>query len=296
MLVCAAIVVVAMLRSMAGSLGHTDVVRPLVSVSELPGTIGLSIAASNASYITGEEKRAALRRLVRSKHPLFCGGTKKYAALTFDDGPSVTSGKLVDLLRANAIPVTWFDLGKNAEAYPEGLRRQAEFWPIGNHSWDHKDLTTLNKRDFKAEIEDTQELIKERTGQDNKMLRPPYGARSPFTEKLTRKLGFAEILWSSDSQDGLAKTAPQIGTLAAEGLGPGAIILFHDGTNPATIPALKKWVIPAIRRSGLTMVSIPDLLVLNPPSDDQLAAGPYGCRHAGRVNVSGNYLASPERY
>jgi peptidoglycan/xylan/chitin deacetylase (PgdA/CDA1 family) len=126
------------------------------------------------------------------------------------------------------------------------------------------------------------------------MMRPPYGARNPQTERLTRKLGYAEILWSADSQDGLAKPAETIAQNAIDGLGPGSVILFHDGTNPATLTALKKKIFPAIRKSNLTMVSIPELLVLNPPSDAQLAAGPMGCSHAGRVNVSGTFLMNPE--
>lgn len=255
---------------------------------------GLGIAASDSVYISPAEQRAALKRIVKSKQPLFCGGTKRYAALTFDDGPSLGSPKLIKLLKEERIPATWFDVGKNAEDYRKELRAQAAYGPIGNHTWNHASLSTLSPKDTKTELTDTQDMIKSATGQDWNMMRPPYGARDAQSERVTRKLGYAEILWSSDSQDGLGKSVAEISKLAVGGLGPGAVLLFHDGTNPATITALKKKVIPAIRKRNLTMVTLPELLVLNPPTEAQLDAGGEGCAHTGKVNVSGRYVAGPE--
>lgn len=293
-LVCTGFVLVSMLFSMSTSLAHTEVVRPMIEISSAPSEMALSIAASDAVYVSPKEQQAALKRLVKAKQPLFCGGTKRYAALTFDDGPSPTSPQLIKLLKDEGVSTTWFDLGNNSNEYPADLKAQAAYGPIGNHSWDHSDFTTLSTQDLKAQLTQTQDLIKAQTGQNNMMMRPPYGARNPQTERVTRKLGFAEILWSADSQDGLARPAETIAQNAIDGLGPGSVILFHDGTNPATLTALKKKIFPAIRKSNLTMVSIPELLVLNPPSDAQLAAGPMGCSHAGRVNVSGTFLMNPE--
>jgi peptidoglycan/xylan/chitin deacetylase (PgdA/CDA1 family) len=117
-------------------------------------------------------------------------------------------------------------------------------------------------------------------------MRPPYGARDAQSQKQIYKMGYAEMLWSADSQDGLSKSWRTIAQNAIAGLGPGANILFHDGPT-ATLTALRRKIIPAIRKSGLTMVTLPELLVLNPPSDAQLKAGPSGCSHAGKKNVSG---------
>ncbi len=255
--------------------------------------MALDVANSEAIYISPAEQTAAVRRITKSKFPLYCAGTKKYAALTFDDGPSATTPALVKYLKEEGIPATFFDVGKNAQDDIAGLKLHAAYGPIGNHSWDHSDLTTLSPEDVKAQLNDTQDVFKTQVGQDNKFMRPPYGARNPQSEKITRKLGFAEMLWSADSQDGLAKPWPVVAQNAVDGLGPGSVILFHDGPA-ATLEALKRKIVPAIRKSGLTMVTLPELLVLNPPSDAQLAAGAMGCSHAGRVNVSGTFLANPE--
>lgn len=294
-LVFAAILLASMLFTMSQSLAHTEVVRPTIEVSDLPRLMALDVAASDAVYISPAEQRAGLKRLVKQKAPLFCGGTKPYASISFDDGPSKNTPKLIKLLKDEGIAATWLDLGNNANADSAGLKAQGDYGPIGNHSWSHPAFTTLSRKDIKTELADTQEVIKQITGQNWMMMRPPYGARDTQTERLVRKLGYAELLWSADSQDALGKSWQEIAKNAINGLGPGAMILFHDGPD-ATITALKKRIIPAIRRSKLTMVSIPDLLVLNPPSDAQLEAGPMGCKHAGRVNVSGTNLTNPEGY
>lgn len=292
-LVCAVFVVLSMVFSMSQSLAHNDVVRPMIEVSPVPTSIGLDIAASEAIYISPKEQAAAVKRLVKLKEPLYCAGTKKYAAISFDDGPSATTPELVKLLKEEGIPATWFDLGNNSSSDIPGLKLHAEYGPIGNHSWDHAAFTTLSPADMKTQMNDTQDVFKQNTGQNNKFMRPPYGARDAQTQKLTYKLGYAEMLWSADSQDGLGKPWQTIAQNAVDGLGPGANILFHDGPA-ATVTALRRKIIPAIRKSGLTMVTLPELLVLNPPSDAQLKAGPSGCKHAGKKNVSGVFLANPD--
>jgi peptidoglycan/xylan/chitin deacetylase (PgdA/CDA1 family) len=292
-LVCGLCVLFSMAFTMATSLAHTEVVRPTIEVSTLPTTMALDIANSDAVYISPAEQKAAVKRVIKSKQPLFCGGTKKYAALTFDDGPSTTTPKLIKLLKDEGIPATFFTLGNNSQTFPDLLKAQGAYGPVANHTWNHADLTTLSRADLKTELTDTQELFEQQLGTTNQMMRPPYGARNPQTEKQIRKLGYAEILWSADSQDGLAKPWQVVAKNAVDGLGPGSNILFHDGPQ-ATLEALKKKIIPAIRKSDLTMVTVPEMLVLNPPTDGQLAAGAMGCSHAGRVNVSGTFLANPE--
>jgi peptidoglycan/xylan/chitin deacetylase (PgdA/CDA1 family) len=285
-LVCGVFVLLSMIFSMATSLAHSDDERPLIEVSTVPTSMALDVASSEAIYISPAEQTAAVKRILKLKLPLFCGGTKKYAALTFDDGPSATTPELIKLLKEEGIPATFFDVGNNASSdIPGG--------PIGNHTWNHTDLTTLSTADIKTELNDTQEVIKQQTGQNNRFMRPPYGARDPQSTKTTQKLKYAEMLWSADSQDGLAKPWPVVAKNATDGLGPGSVILFHDGPA-ATLEALKRKIIPAIRKSDLTMVTLPELLVLNPPSDAQLKLGGLGCSHAGRVNVSGTFLANPE--
>lgn len=281
-----------MTYSMSTSLIHTDVDRPAVEVSPVARTVGLQLAASDALYVSEAEQTAALKRLATRNRPLFCAGTKKYAALTFDDGPSTNTPELLKLLKKHGIPATFFVLGKNANEYPEYMKQLGEYGPIMNHTWGHPALPTLSAPEIKREMDDTQAVIKRLTGQDNMAMRPTYGARNDFSTKTVDKLGYAEILWSADSQDALNKGWREVADTSIEGLGPGAVLLMHDRPD-ATITALRKKIIPWIKKNDLTMVTIPDLLVLNRPSNTQLDEGPEGCRHAGEVNVSG-YFGTPK--
>lgn len=292
-LITAICVVASMVFAMSTSLAHNAVERPLIEVSQFPRLAALDIGASDFSYISKSRQEAGLARLVEAKQPLFCGGTKPYATISFDDGPSKTTPQLIKLLKHAGVSATWLDLGKNASDMTPNLRLQSAYGPIGNHSWDHANFTTLSTADLKTQLADTQETIQQGTGQDWKMMRPPYGARNPQTERIIRKLGYAELLWSADSQDALSKPWRTIAENAINGLGPGAVILFHDGPA-ATLTALKRKVLPAIEKSGLTMVTLPELMVINPPSAAQLNAGPMGCSHAGKVNVSGSFPANSE--
>ncbi len=285
-LVATLVVLVAMFIAMAASAAHTEVVRPKLEVSSVPRQMALDLAASSAAYISKQDQEKAIRRVIRSKNPLFCGGTKKYASITFDDGPSTTTPELIKLLKSEGVPVTWFNLGNNSNSLTDNLKAQADYGPITNHTWSHPNLTYLSRADVKTELGDTQELFNETVGQNWKIMRPPYGARDQATQTTIRKLGYLEALWSADSQDALGKDWQTIADNAIDGIGPGAIILFHDGPA-ATITALKRRVLGAMRKSGITFVTLPDLLVLNPPSRQQLAEGAAGCAHAGKRNVSG---------
>lgn len=231
-------------------------------------------------------ERASISRIVQLDLPVYCAGRKPYAALTFDDGPSDQTPELIRTLRRAGIPATFFVLGKNGQEKPAEFKALTSAGVILNHSWSHPDFRYLSRKDMRTQILDTQRLIRAETGQDYKGFRAPYGARDANVNSLVRKMRFAEILWSADTEDALRADAASVGQKAIDGLGPGAIVLMHDG--PATtIEALKKTIIPRIRKSRLQMVTIPELLAQNPPSKKQLEAGGEGCKHAGKVNVSG---------
>lgn len=291
-LVSTAVVLASMAYSMSRSLAHSQIQRPAIEVSELPRLAGAQLARSDALYVSLAEQNAALKRLVKRNRPLFCAGKKNYAALTFDDGPSNNTPQLLALLKQAGIPATFFVTGKTASDHPQLMKPLAEQGVVMNHSWSHAAFTTLNSKEIKRELADTQAVITKETGQDYMAMRPTYGARNAFTTKTVDKLGYAEILWSADSEDALAKDWRTIAKNAIAGLGPGSVVLMHDRPD-ATLTALRKRIIPAIRRSGLTMVTVPELMVLNPPTAKQIDAGPRGCNHAGEVNVSG-YFGTPK--
>lgn len=275
----------------AGSAGSRERVGGVLAATPLPIRMGRAVARSDLLQVTQREQTLAVAKLAAGHSPLFCGGRRKYAALTFDDGPTAHSPSLLRLLRRHHIRATYFVTGANARRFPHVVSRFARAGAIGNHSWSHPLFTRLDATAVENELRSTQTELKsraDRSWQPFSMVRPPYGGIDRRVDSVIRRQRLAEILWSADSEDALGRDWREVGRRAVSGLGPGAVILMHDGPD-VTIPALRRRILPAIRRKRLHMVTIPELLVINPPGRKRLENGPRGCSHSGEVNVSGYF-------
>jgi hypothetical protein len=93
------------------------------------------------------------------------GGTVNCAklqcvALTFDDGPGPSTGTLLDTLAAAHVHATFFVIGRNVQALPALVTREAaEGHVVGNHTWSHRDLSRLGASDQRSEVSRTAEAL-----------------------------------------------------------------------------------------------------------------------------------------
>jgi peptidoglycan-N-acetylglucosamine deacetylase len=103
-----------------------------------------------------------------------------YVRLTFDDGPNRTATpEILETLAAHGVTATFFVVGQMAAANPALVRREGrEGHIIGNHSWDHPDLTQLDRAQVESELQDTNDVIEQVTGTTPTRWRPPYGRRT----------------------------------------------------------------------------------------------------------------------
>lgn len=245
-----------------------------------------------APAASDREVSTAVARLIRLRRPVYCGGRRRYAALTFDDGPGPYTRKVLAILRAEGIPATFFINGRKIAGRRRAIRAAAARSPgtpvnaLQNHSWSHLYMPALTARETRSELSTTARLVRGYSGRPVTLFRPPYGATNPTIAATARKLGMIEILWSVDSEDALGADWRGITRNVRAGLGPGAIILMHDNRGQ-TLRALRYHIVPALRHRRLKFVTVPQLLALNPPTTAQLRAGPRGCRYSGRVTVSG---------
>lgn len=188
-------------------------------------------------------------------------------SLTFDDGPTAFTEKILDILRARNVTATFFVCGRNVERYPQILRRaQAEGHTIGNHTYSHP-LPYFHRRAFFAsQIDRTQEAIGKVTGLRPTLFRPPYGKRWFGLRSVLRQRGLHCVKWSNTGQD-WAEGSDVVGN-TLKGLGPGSIILLHDGSRDLpseqvdrsrTVSALPA-IIDGARESGLTFVPLAEFL------------------------------------
>ncbi|HUC22387.1 MAG TPA: polysaccharide deacetylase family protein [Streptosporangiaceae bacterium] len=181
-------------------------------------------------------------------------GYAKTVALTFDDGPGKTTGRILRILRRFRAPATFFNIGQNMAARPALLRKEKRYgFVLGNHTWSHPDLTTLTRRQQAAQIDEATAEQRSITGTTPCVFRPPYGNYNATTLSVARDHRLAVWLWSVDPEDWKADGSASaywvhriIRLAETEGIQlQHPVIIMHNqpAGNPATALAL-----PAIIR------------------------------------------------
>lgn len=187
--------------------------------------------------------------------------TPKMLALTFDDGPGQYTEELLDILAQYNAKATFFMTGSNGSFgvahYPEAVRRMVELGcELGNHSYDHTKLSTLDAQGIADEYAKVDALISDITGGSITTL-----ARTPGGEtdtSVTQAVGKPCIHWDMDTRDWETKdTQSTIDRVLGANLEDGDVILMHDIWQP-TIEACKT-LIPELINQGFQLVTISEM-------------------------------------
>jgi peptidoglycan/xylan/chitin deacetylase (PgdA/CDA1 family) len=252
-------------------------------------TTGTAAAVADPAAVQAgraAEKRAlrrrveaqALRYYAQQGRPIFCGGSKRYAALTFDDGPGLDTPLARKWLKRYGVEATFFLVGRNVGPYATQARDEMRGgFALGDHSWSHPYLPDQTGEEVVRQLVDTQNAIQSATGTRVQLFRPPYGAHDARVDAEAQRLGMVQVLWNVDSRDSEGADQTEIARRVLAGIGPGAIVLMHENRGP-TIRALRKTILPALRKRRITLVTVPKLLAVNPPSRTQLSSPGGGCR------------------
>lgn len=179
----------------------------------------------------------------------------KCVALTFDDGPGASTGRLLDILAEKRVHATFFVLGKQVRLHPDLVQRAVEDGhEIGDHTWDHKPLTSLPAPRILRQIDRTADEIENAAGIRPDVMRPPVGAINGSVAKL---IGLPAILWSVDTRDWQHRDTEKVVDAVREQARAGAVVLMHD-IYPATVDAVPR-VIDQLRADGYALVTIREL-------------------------------------
>ena len=185
--------------------------------------------------------------------------TKPMIALTFDDGPSKHTERLLDIFAQYGGKGTFFVVGNVIEKREETLNRMvAEGHEIGGHSWDHRQLTKLSSADMTDEIMNTRAKIYSLTGIDTTIMRPPYGSYNDETKRICAENGIVIINWSLDTLDWKTRDADKVHDAIMSEVKDGDIILCHD-LHGSTVDAMER-VIPDLIAQGYQLVTVSELL------------------------------------
>jgi cellulose synthase/poly-beta-1,6-N-acetylglucosamine synthase-like glycosyltransferase/peptidoglycan/xylan/chitin deacetylase (PgdA/CDA1 family) len=201
-------------------------------------------------------------------------------ALTFDDGPDPRwTPAILDILKQEHVPATFFIIGKNGQAYPELVRRIVnEGHEIGNHTFTHPNLGEIPASLTELELNATQRLIESLVGRSAVLFRPPYfgDAEADKPQEVepayqAQNLGYLVVGVRIDPDDWkLPVTADQIVQRTidrAMDKNPetrGEVVLLHDsgGDRAATVQALPE-LIHQLRARGFQLVPVSDLAGLS---------------------------------
>ncbi len=186
-----------------------------------------------------------------------------FIALTFDDGPHPrNTPRLLDMLRQRNIPATFYVIGKSVNLHPEITRRiVAEGHEIGNHTYNHPNLTKLSNASVRRELDTTREAIIRTTGVKPRTMRPPYGAlRTSQRQMIHSEYGYPTILWDVDPLDWKRPGTAVVKSRILNGTKSGSIVLAHD-LHSTTVDAMPT-TLDALLAKGFRFVTVSQLLAM----------------------------------
>lgn len=180
----------------------------------------------------------------------------KIVYLTFDDGPNAGNDpSLLRILRREQVPATFFLVGSSlAEDREAATRLWLGGHAVGNHTYSHADLTTLDAAAIEHQLAWTQKLLGPAGGQ---CMRPPYGAINSTVTAEARHLGLKPILWSVDPQDWAHQNTAYILDHVLTHVRDHSVVLLHDGggNRMATVAAVRQ-LIPKLKARGFEFRTI----------------------------------------
>lgn len=229
-----------------GGLNHTSVSN---SEAEIQEEDAKPNPPAEEAILTESEKeqKAESKKTIDPDKPMI--------ALTFDDGPSKYTPEILEILKNNNSSATFFVLGQEADKYKDTVKQIIEEGnEIGNHTYNHKDLTKLSDEEISNQILNTENLIYESSGYVSSLVRPPYGASdNNLNEKISRPI----IKWSVDTKDWQSRDAQKVINHVLNTVRDGDIVLMHD-IYESTAEASKTFI-PKLVEMGYQLVTISEM-------------------------------------
>jgi len=187
-------------------------------------------------------------------------------ALTFDDGPSESTPRLLELLERHGARATFFQCGLNVERLPRVAGEVARAGhEIGNHSHSHPAFCFRPRRFIYDELRRAQETITEATGSRPVLFRAPYGIRWFGLREAQSRLKLLGVSWTVIGWD-WKLPAPRILARLRRGARNGAIFCLHDGRDVQRNPDIRETLeavgrlIPELRAGGFHFETVSELI------------------------------------
>ena len=177
-------------------------------------------------------------------------------ALTCDDGPHrIYTRNLLDGLRERGVKATFFVVGENIPGNEDLIRQMEEDGHlIGNHTYDHADISKMSDEENCRELRKTSELVKQITGHQTAYVRPPFGN---WKESMDCRISMISVKWTIDTLDWKSKNVEEIIRKVMQQVSDHDIILMHDIHSSTVDAALQ--LIPKLIENGYQLVTVSEM-------------------------------------
>ncbi len=196
--------------------------------------------------------------------PIYCVQTEEpKIAISFDAAwGNEDTVQILEILAKHDVKATFFMTGGWVESYPEDVKAiLAAGHDLGNHSETHPNMSELSKEEITLEVMTVHDRVKELTGYEMMLFRPPYGDYDNEVITTLKECGYYPIQWSVDSLDWKDYGVDQVISQVCENkhLENGAIILCHNGAK-YTAQALDQ-MLTNLKEQGYQFVPISELII-----------------------------------
>ncbi len=221
-----------------------------------PGSLEAVIDSPDSSH-KHSEKYSGGAHIPFMKFSEYSG--EKVVALTFDDGPfPMYTPLILEILKRHGIKATFFVNGVYAERLPQlivDINKGGH--EIGNHTYSHKNLTTVNPNLMNSQLERTDAAIYRVTGKRTVLLRPPGGRIDRKTAEKLKEHGYTIVMYSINPGDFWQRDPDKLNDYVISRLHNGGIILLHNGFihTVRMLPGM----IDEVHRRGYRFVTVSEL-------------------------------------
>ena len=233
-------------------------VRPAAAISLQSQTTATAAPTDQPSQQPTAEPTISPGMMVSQYTGRTLDKTKPAVALTFDDGPSNQTGRILDALEKDGGLATFFLVGDRVEKYAETAQREyASGCLVGTHMYSHTKLTDMTAAEVENELNQCSAIHLSVIGAQPSVARPPYGSTNATVREA---VNLPLVNWSLNSNDWETRDADRIYNDVMNNIQDGDIVLFHD-LKDFSASAIER-IVPALTKQGYQLVTVQELFEL----------------------------------